>query len=95
VSLSKLVVLDLSGNVSALPEPSALSALPLLQELYLRLEHIIHVKHLSYNYYTKAYFSLSVQSVLFLRPWFFVFYIAHLSLKGVCWRNQVYSMFMD
>ncbi|AQK76374.1 Plant intracellular Ras-group-related LRR protein 9 [Zea mays] len=36
VPLSKLEVLDLSGNASALPEPSAVSALPQLQELYLR-----------------------------------------------------------
>ncbi|KAG2655133.1 hypothetical protein PVAP13_1NG549400 [Panicum virgatum] len=36
VSLAKLEVLDLSGNASALPEPSAVSALPQLQELYLR-----------------------------------------------------------
>ncbi|KAL6591313.1 hypothetical protein ACP70R_049816 [Stipagrostis hirtigluma subsp. patula] len=36
LSLSKLEVLDLSGNASALPEPSAVSALPQLQELYLR-----------------------------------------------------------
>ncbi|KAF8691801.1 hypothetical protein HU200_040203 [Digitaria exilis] len=36
VSVSKLEVLDLSGNASALPEPSAVSVLPQLQELYLR-----------------------------------------------------------
>jgi len=35
-ALSKLEVLDLSGNASCLTEPSAVSSLPLLQELYLR-----------------------------------------------------------
>jgi hypothetical protein len=40
-------VLDLSGNASALPEPSAVSALPQLQELYLRLEHMHSL--LNYN----------------------------------------------
>ncbi|KAL5208238.1 hypothetical protein ABZP36_032673 [Zizania latifolia] len=35
-ALSTLEVLDLSGNTSSLPEPSVVSALPHLQELYLR-----------------------------------------------------------
>lgn len=36
-ALSKLEVLDLSGSASSLPEPSAVSKLPHLKELYLRL----------------------------------------------------------
>uniref|UniRef100_M0WNK2 Uncharacterized protein n=3 Tax=Hordeum vulgare subsp. vulgare TaxID=112509 RepID=M0WNK2_HORVV len=35
-SLSKLEVLDLSGNASSLTEPSVISSLPQLHELYLR-----------------------------------------------------------
>jgi Leucine-rich repeat (LRR) protein len=35
-ALSKLEVLDLSGSASSLPEPSAVSKLPHLKELYLR-----------------------------------------------------------
>ena len=50
VSLAKLEVLDLSGNASALPEPSALSALPQLQELYLRLVPGTYAQLLNYNY---------------------------------------------
>ena len=37
-SLPKLEILDLSGSASSLPDPSALSSLPQLQELYLRSE---------------------------------------------------------
>ena len=58
VSLAKLEVLDLSGNASALPEPSVVSVLPQLQELYLRLELGTYAQPLNYNYYMKAYLSL-------------------------------------
>ena len=60
VSLAKLEVLDLSGNASALPEPSALSALPQLQELYLRLVLGTYAQPLNYNYLMKAYLSFSI-----------------------------------
>jgi hypothetical protein len=65
VSLSKLEVLDLSGNASALPEPSAVSALTQLQELYLRLElgtyaQRTYAQPLNYNYWMKAYPPFSI-----------------------------------